>query len=225
MAIGALGLVSSARGGDLFTINFDTGYKGSETYTSATSTDTGLKGSAPDKPTDFQNGGATAPWTATVTPSGTDQGNYLKFDIPGKAPFSGRMEAFKGDAGIAAGIVHFAFDFTRLSEGGGPVFLMKALTNDGQTFASDNVYLDAFVGDEKVTFTTGKTYNIDTIIDLDKHTFQIVAGGILVKSGTTPVFTDKQFCGFVLEFIGTGDDARSFAIDNLVAGPVVEELR
>lgn len=231
MAIGALSLVSSAQAASIFSIDFDTGYTGSESYDAATGTRTSpsINGSAPNKPTDLQNFGTMAPWTATVTNSGTAAGNYLKFDIAAGATFNGRMEAYGGTGSgtTKTGVVHFAFDYTKLSTGGGPVFQMRTIGNQGDSFTNDTLYLDAYVGNvTNVVFTQGVAYHIDTIIDLDNHSYQAYVGDTLAHTGTfnPPSAAGNTFSGFALGFPNSAinDYSRSFALDNLVVGAVPE---
>lgn len=219
MAIGALGLASSAQAADIFNVNFDTGYAVGNSYSAAT--DIGnVTGSAPTKITGIGNFGTVGAWTATVTDSGTTEGNYLKFDIAAGATFNGRIEAYTG--GPSSGLVHCAFDFTRISTGGGNVFRIVPLTSGGNGFTNETLYLDAYLGSTNVNFTPGLVYNIDTVVNLDLGSYEVYVDGALKNTGTASNF-GSEFAGLQLQFSNNSDTVdRSFAIDNIVAGAVPE---
>lgn len=220
-AVGCLGLVTAAQAAPIATIDFDTGYTGGEAFSAVTNNGEVIEGALPNRPTDFAASAGT--WTATVTPTGGAAGNYLLFNILADTQFGGRLEAFGGTGSTNTGTIHFAYDYTRLTNGGGPVMDVRLLGNYGDAFVNNIQYLDAYVGNvTNVTFTTGQTYHIDTIVDLDAKTYQAFVDTTLVSQGTSATLGGNWFSGAQLNFGWSSGADRSFAIDNLVAGAVPE---
>jgi hypothetical protein len=220
----------SLHAGLVFNVDFNA-YEVEDTFTSPGlssdgSTDftiQGAGGSRDDKLTRIY--GDSGEWTATVRDSGTASGRLLEITTPAGYS-SGGLEFFRPQ-GLSSqtGTWYAQFDYTRLTESGGPLGIFYILSNGGTPLGNCILYADNWGGDQALAYNTSYTLRME--VDMGSSaadSFRVYCNDFLVGSSQNSGSAGAEIGGlsFVFNAYYEAPTARTFTLDNIQFGLVAE---